>query len=86
MHGHTGFLITTRKLAPGTTAPLRRTRPAPGAYGEDYTPPSDEVWTAEDLGERQISDKRVRRTARGLAAQVERDDRIPDEDGPGAAD
>lgn len=86
MHGHTGFLITTRKLAPGTTAPLRRTRPAPGAYGEDYTPPSDEVWTAEDLGERQISDKRVRRTARGLAAQVERDDRIPDEDGPGAAE
>jgi tRNA (adenine57-N1/adenine58-N1)-methyltransferase len=29
MIGHTGFLITTRRLAPGVTAPLRRRRPAP---------------------------------------------------------
>ncbi len=66
MHGHTGFLITTRRLAPDTTAPLRRRRPAPGAYGEDYTPPQDrdEQWTAEELGERAASDKRVRRVRR----------------------
>lgn len=37
--GHTGFLIFTRRLAPGVTAPLRRRRPAPGAYGPDYTGP-----------------------------------------------
>ena len=36
MVGHTGFLITARRLAPGVTAPLRKRRPAPGAYGEDY--------------------------------------------------
>ncbi|WP_237565263.1 tRNA (adenine-N1)-methyltransferase [Ornithinimicrobium cavernae] len=71
MHGHTGFLLTTRRLAPGTTAPLRRTRPAAGAYGEDYTPPAEE-WTAEDLGQRSISDKRVRRTVRDLNRDVDR--------------
>ena len=39
MQGHTAFLITTRRLAPGVTAPARKRRPAPGAYGEDYTGP-----------------------------------------------
>jgi tRNA (adenine57-N1/adenine58-N1)-methyltransferase catalytic subunit len=39
MIGHTGFLMTTRRLAPGVTVPLRRRRPAPGAYGEDYAGP-----------------------------------------------
>ena len=35
MVGHTGFLITSRRLAEGVTPPLRRRRPAKGAYGED---------------------------------------------------
>jgi tRNA (adenine57-N1/adenine58-N1)-methyltransferase len=39
MVGHTGFLIMTRRLAPGFTAPVRKRRPAPGAYGENYTGP-----------------------------------------------
>lgn len=39
MIGHTAFLITARRLAPGAT-PLRKTRrPAPGAYGPDYHGP-----------------------------------------------
>ena len=49
--GHTGFLIFTRRLAPGVTAPLRRRRPAPGAYGPDYTgprPPGVPVEPRED--------------------------------------
>lgn len=37
--GHTGFLIFTRRLAPGMVAPIRRRRPAPGAYGPDYSGP-----------------------------------------------
>jgi tRNA (adenine57-N1/adenine58-N1)-methyltransferase len=37
--GHTGFLIFTRRLAPGVVAPIRRRRPAPGAYGPDYSGP-----------------------------------------------
>jgi tRNA (adenine57-N1/adenine58-N1)-methyltransferase catalytic subunit len=39
MVGHTGFLIMTRRLAPGVAAPLRKRRPAPGAYGENYSGP-----------------------------------------------
>ncbi|OYN91441.1 transposase [Parenemella sanctibonifatiensis] len=36
---HTGFLVMARKLAPGVQSPLRKRRPAPGAYGPDYTGP-----------------------------------------------
>ncbi|MGW5359784.1 tRNA (adenine-N1)-methyltransferase [Actinopolymorpha pittospori] len=39
MIGHTGFLMTTRRLAPGVSAPRRQRRPAPGAYGENYDGP-----------------------------------------------
>lgn len=78
MHGHTGFLLTVRKLAPGTTAPLRKRRPAPGAYGEDYTPAGDREWSAEDLGERPVSDKRLRRTRRDAEATAQsREEQLP---------
>ena len=39
MIGHTGFLVTARRLAHGEQAPLRSRRPAPGAYGRDYDGP-----------------------------------------------
>jgi tRNA (adenine57-N1/adenine58-N1)-methyltransferase len=39
MIGHTAFLVTARRLAPGQRAPVKRRRPAPGAYGPDYTGP-----------------------------------------------
>ncbi len=44
MIGHTGFLVTARRLADGVTAPPRRRRPAKGAQldgtdGTDGTPP-----------------------------------------------
>jgi tRNA (adenine57-N1/adenine58-N1)-methyltransferase len=39
MIGHTAFLVTARRMAPGQRAPLKRRRPAPGAYGPDYTGP-----------------------------------------------
>ncbi len=39
MNGHTGFLVTARRLAPGVTMPRRSRRPAPGAYGPDYAGP-----------------------------------------------
>ena len=32
MVGHTGFVVTARRLADGVVAPPRRRRPAPGAY------------------------------------------------------
>jgi tRNA (adenine57-N1/adenine58-N1)-methyltransferase len=34
MVGHTGFLVTARRMAPDVRPPLRRRRPAKGAYGE----------------------------------------------------
>jgi tRNA (adenine57-N1/adenine58-N1)-methyltransferase len=39
MSGHTGFLVTARRMAHGIRAPAKRRRPAPGAYGSDYTGP-----------------------------------------------
>ncbi|MFZ0323272.1 MAG: tRNA (adenine-N1)-methyltransferase [Actinomycetes bacterium] len=36
MVGHTGFLVTARRLAPGVVAPTRRRRPAKGAYGDEW--------------------------------------------------
>jgi tRNA (adenine57-N1/adenine58-N1)-methyltransferase catalytic subunit len=35
MIGHTGFLVTSRRLAPGVTAPVRRRRPAKGARPDE---------------------------------------------------
>jgi tRNA (adenine57-N1/adenine58-N1)-methyltransferase len=73
MHGHTGFLITTRRLAPGVTPPLRKRRPAKGAYSEDGAPSADEGhfgqtgdWSPEDIGEVTPSDKKVRRIRRSV--------------------
>lgn len=68
MHGHTGFLVTTRRLAPGVSPPLRKRRPAKGARPEGSS--SDLAggpeWTEEDLGERVPSAKKVRRVRRSV--------------------
>lgn len=63
MIGHTGFLLTTRRLADGTAPPERRRRPAKGAY------PVDDQWSPEDLGERAVSEKKIRRVRRDVAAR-----------------
>lgn len=52
MVGHTGFLVTMRRLAPGVTAPARRRRPAPGAYGEDWAGPDGADGQARPGGRR----------------------------------
>lgn len=39
MVGHTAFLVTARRMAPGHRALEKSRRPAPGAYGPDYTGP-----------------------------------------------
>jgi tRNA (adenine57-N1/adenine58-N1)-methyltransferase len=61
MIGHTGFLVTTRRLAPGTVAPRRSRRPAPGAYEAEAL-----EWTPEAFGEREVSDRKIRRLRRSL--------------------
>lgn len=71
MHGHTGFLITTRRLAPGVKPPLRKRRPAKGAYGDPDAAPKSAP--DETYGERPVSDKKVRKLARSLAREQEQD-------------
>lgn len=39
MIGHTAFLVTARRMAPGVRPPTKRRRPAPGAYGPNYSGP-----------------------------------------------
>ncbi|MEO5609974.1 MAG: tRNA (adenine-N1)-methyltransferase [Ornithinibacter sp.] len=66
MHGHTGFLITSRRLAPGVTPPLRKRRPGGGyVTGEEAV---EEEWTPESIGERVPSEKRVRKVRRSMAS------------------
>ncbi len=66
MVGHTGFLLTTRRLADGVLPPVRRRRPAKasvdGAQAWD-----DLEFSAQELGERPVSDKKVRRVRRDVA-------------------
>lgn len=50
MAGHTGFLVACRHMAPGQRAPERKRRPAPGAYGDDYTGPGAERVEASEAG------------------------------------
>ncbi len=39
MSGHTGFIVTARRLAHGAEGFSLKRKPAPGAYGEDWNPP-----------------------------------------------
>ena len=49
MIGHTGFLVTTRRLADGVEPPPRRRRPAKGAYAEDAAGSGELNAAAADL-------------------------------------
>lgn len=59
MVAHTGFLVTARRLAPGTSLPQLKRKVKP-----DYADEDVELWTPGALGQRQASDKRVRKAAR----------------------
>ncbi|WP_201849380.1 tRNA (adenine-N1)-methyltransferase [Myceligenerans indicum] len=75
MVGHTGFLITARRLADGVAPPERKRRPAKGAKTERATQHGaaadqavdaswSEEWSEEALGEREVSAKKIRRVRR----------------------
>jgi tRNA (adenine57-N1/adenine58-N1)-methyltransferase len=59
MGGHTGFLLTARRLAPGTVLPSFSRRAKPEFADEDLA-----VWNPEHLGERTVSEKRLRKSVR----------------------
>ena len=68
MVGHTGFLLTTRRMADGLVAPARRRRPAKAAAeGERGVAEAWGEWSASDLGERPVSEKRVRKVRREVS-------------------
>ncbi|TBN56606.1 tRNA (adenine-N1)-methyltransferase [Glaciihabitans arcticus] len=60
MIGHTGFLLTARRLAPGAVLPELKRR----ASKSDFSDADVEAWTPGALGERATSDKRLRKTGR----------------------
>jgi len=70
MVGHPGFLLTTRRMAEGVAPPPRRRRPAkaaeanPAADLADAVQSGDVEWSGEELGERPVSDKKLRKVRR----------------------
>jgi tRNA (adenine57-N1/adenine58-N1)-methyltransferase len=60
MVAHTGFLLTARRLAPGAVAPSVKRRASKSSYGDADV----EAWTPGALGDREISDKNLRKRAR----------------------
>ncbi|MBH0054251.1 MULTISPECIES: tRNA (adenine-N1)-methyltransferase [unclassified Salinibacterium] len=67
MVAHTGFLMTARRLAPGSVLPELKRR----ASKTDFKDEDVEVWTPGALGERSASAKRLRKTAREAKAAAE---------------
>jgi tRNA (adenine57-N1/adenine58-N1)-methyltransferase catalytic subunit len=59
MGGHTGFLLTARRLAPGTKLPSFSRRNKPEFEDEDIA-----IWNPEHVGERGISEKKLRKSLR----------------------
>ena len=67
MIGHTGFLLTARRLAPGAVLPQLKRRPSKS----DYSDADVDAWTPGALGDRSASDKKLRKTARQARSAAE---------------
>ena len=67
MIGHTGFLVMARRLAPGAVLPTFKARPSK----TDFSDEDLSIWNPEHLGERQVSDKKLRKTVRNANAAAE---------------
>ena len=60
MVAHTGFLVWARRLAPGAVAPEVKRRASKSSYGDEDV----ELWTPGAVGDRQITDKNLRKRVR----------------------
>jgi tRNA (adenine57-N1/adenine58-N1)-methyltransferase len=67
MGGHTGFLLSARRLAPGAALPSFSRRNKPEFQDEDLA-----IWNPEHMGERSVSEKKLRKSVRSAnnAAQA----------------
>lgn len=71
MIGHTGYLVSARKMAPETGVHQFRRHPAPAAEGSTGGWDTQQNWDSETLGLRSTSAKKVRRVKRDLQARTE---------------
>lgn len=60
MIAHTGFLLTARRLAPGAILPQFKTKVKSTEYSDDDI----RAWNPDGLGERKVSEKKLRKTVR----------------------
>jgi tRNA (adenine57-N1/adenine58-N1)-methyltransferase len=60
MIGHTGFLLTARRLAPGAILPQFKTK----VKSTEYKDEDVLAWNPDGLGERKVSEKKLRKTVR----------------------
>lgn len=60
MIAHTGFLLTARRLAPGAILPQFKTK----VKSTEYSEADIRAWNPEGLGERKVSEKKLRKTVR----------------------
>ncbi|WP_106813835.1 tRNA (adenine-N1)-methyltransferase [Microbacterium timonense] len=60
MVAHTGFLVWARRLAPGAIAPEVKRRASKSSYGDEDV----ELWTPGAVGDREITDKNLRKRVR----------------------
>ncbi len=60
MVAHTGFLISARRLAPGAVPPEQKRRASKSSYGDEDV----ELWTPGAVGDRDITDKNLRKRVR----------------------
>lgn len=60
MIAHTGFLIWARRLAPGAVAPEQKRRASKSSYSDEDV----ELWTPGAVGDREITDKNLRKRVR----------------------
>lgn len=60
MVAHTGFLLAARRLAPGAVLPEQKRRASKSSYGDHDV----EAWTPGAVGDREITDKNLRKRVR----------------------
>jgi tRNA (adenine57-N1/adenine58-N1)-methyltransferase len=66
MIAHTAFLVMARRMAPGAVMPNFKTRNKPEFTDEDLS-----AWNPEHLGQKKISDKKLRKSIRSATAAAE---------------
>jgi len=67
MIGHTGFLVTARRIAPNTVLPSFKARAAKNnASDEDKA-----IWNPEHIETRKVSDKKLRKTVRNAQTSAQ---------------